>query len=66
MAPAFGANNHKITHMGKNKPDCTMLKWALNYLLWLREERFKLAVSNSEMLAEGRAMLKSKWIVRNC
>lgn len=31
--PAFGANNHKITHMGKNKPDCTMLKWALNYLL---------------------------------
>lgn len=36
--PAFDVNKHKMMHMGKNKPDCVMLKMSFNYLLPFRAD----------------------------
>lgn len=46
LHPAFGASKHKIMHMGKNKPDCTMLKMGFKLPLTTQGRELRVAVSN--------------------
>lgn len=46
--PTFGANKHKIMHVGKNKPDCMMLKMGFKLPLTTQVRELRVAVSNPE------------------
>lgn len=46
--PAFDVNKHKIMHMGKNKPDCVMLKVSFRLSLTIRGWQLRVAVGNSK------------------
>lgn len=65
--PAFGASKRKIMHIGKDKPDCMMLKMGFKIPLTTQGRDLTVAVSNSKKcwLRAEQCSKKSKWVVRN-
>lgn len=53
--PTFGANNLKITHMGKNKPDCYDAEMDFKLRIVTQGRELKLAVSNSKNVGWGQS-----------